>query len=194
MPGGQPGPGPAPTIGVITALGKEFVAVKVLLENARDHFVPGKGAGRRYVLGEVPAANGGKHTVVLALLSDTGNNQAAARATLLLEHFPRVEEIVMTGIAGAVPNPAKAEEHVRLGDLIVSHRGGVIQYDFVKKERHRDGEGEWEEDTHRHPPAGAQRSPARGRQPPRRGRNRREPALGRTHRGGVSAAPHQPPR
>jgi nucleoside phosphorylase len=63
-----------------------------------------------------------------------------------------VEEIVMTGIAGAVPNPAKAEEHVRLGDLIVSNRGGVIQYDFVKKERHRDGEGEWEEDTHRHPP------------------------------------------
>ena len=140
------------TIGIITALAKEFAAVKVLLQNPRDHFIPGKGAGRRYVLGEIAAANGGMHTVILALLSDTGNNQAAARATMLLEHFPTVEDIIMTGIAGAVPNPNKPEEHVRLGDIIITNRGGVVQYDFVKKERKQDGDEEWEEDTHRHPP------------------------------------------
>jgi nucleoside phosphorylase len=142
----------AVTIGIVTALAKEFAAVKVLLQNQRDHFVPGKGAGRRYVLGEIPAPNGGMHTVALALLSDTGNNQAAARAAMLLEHFPTVDNIIMTGIAGAVPHPDKPEEHVRLGDIIVTNRGGVVQYDFVKKERKQDGEEEWEEDTHRYPP------------------------------------------
>jgi len=188
----SPQQGGVPRIGIITALSKEFVAVKVLLQNPRDHFVPGKGAGRRYVLGELDAANGGKHTVVLALLSDTGNNQAAARGTLLLEHFPQVEEIVMTGIAGAVPNPTKAEEHVRLGDIIVSNRGGVIQYDFVKEERHRDDEGEWEEDTHRHPPRAPSALLHEAANHLGRRRARRQPPLGRTHRGGVPTSPYQP--
>lgn len=39
----------------------------------------------------------------------------------------------MVGIAGAVPHPEKAEHHVRLGDIVVSDRGGVIQYDLVKE-------------------------------------------------------------
>jgi nucleoside phosphorylase len=64
-----------------------------------------------------------------------GNNVAAARGTLLLQHFPSVEAIVMVGIAGGVPNPDKADDHVRLGDVVVSDRRGVIQYDFVKKTR-----------------------------------------------------------
>jgi nucleoside phosphorylase len=55
------------------------------------------------------------------------------RGTLLLQHFPVVEAIVMTGIAGGVPNPDKADDHVRLGDVVVSGERGVIQYDFVKK-------------------------------------------------------------
>jgi nucleoside phosphorylase/tetratricopeptide (TPR) repeat protein len=124
-----------PTIGIITALPHEYAAVKVLLESQHPISVPGRGAGRQYLYGEVPALNGNSHPIVLALLPDTGNNQASARAALLLEHFPTINTIIMSGIAGGVPNPDKPSEHVRLGDIVVSNRDGVIQYDFGKEER-----------------------------------------------------------
>ena len=112
-----------PTVGICTALPKEYAAVEVLLENARPHVVEGRGGGRRYLMGEIAASNGGAHTVALSL-ADQGNNIAATRATLLLEHFPSVSHIIMTGIAGGIPNPDKAEDHVRLGDIVVSSQGG----------------------------------------------------------------------
>lgn len=137
-----------PTVGIITALPHEYAAVKVLLESQRPIFVSGRGAGRQYLYGEVPEPNGGRHQIVLALLPDTGNNQASTRAALLLEHFPSVHTIIMSGIAGGVPNPAKPAEHVRLGDIVVSNREGVVQYDFGKEEL-GDGKVEF---TPRHPP------------------------------------------
>jgi nucleoside phosphorylase len=69
---------------------------------------------------------------VALALADQGNNIAAARATLLLEHFSSVDSIIMVGIAGAVPCPCNAENHVRLSDIVVSSKKGVIQYDMVK--------------------------------------------------------------
>jgi nucleoside phosphorylase len=63
-----------------------------------------------------------------------GNNAAANRASSLLERFPGIEAVLMVGIAGGIPNPAKPDEHVRLGDIVVSAERGVIQYDFVKDE------------------------------------------------------------
>ena len=132
-----------PNIGIITALPKEYVAVKALLENRREYVVPGRGAGRRYLLGDVPTTDAGKHSVVLTL-ADVGNDIAAARATLLLEHFPTIESIIMVGIAGGIPYPEKPDEHVRLGDVVISDHRGIIQYDFVKEEIR--------ESIHRHPP------------------------------------------
>jgi nucleoside phosphorylase len=119
-------------IGIITALPHEFEAFKVLLENRKEIKVQGTGAGRRYILGEISSKSKGKHFVVLAL-ADMGNNTAAIRATLLLEHFKSVKSIIMVGIAGGVPNVENIEEHVRLGDIVVSNQGGVIQYDFDKE-------------------------------------------------------------
>ncbi len=132
-----------PTIGIITALKEEFAAVKSLLENPVEFKVPGQGAGRRYLLGEIPAVDGDVHFVALALAA-MGNNIAAARATLLLEHFPSIEHIIMVGIAGGVPYPEKPDEHVRLGDIVISGSGGVVQYDFNKETI--------SETIHRHPP------------------------------------------
>jgi hypothetical protein len=40
----------------------------------------------------------------------------------------------MVGIAGRVPLPEKPNERVRLGDIVVSNKKGVIQYDFTKNE------------------------------------------------------------
>lgn len=132
-----------PMIGLITALPKEYVALKVLLKNQWAYDVPGRGAGRRYLVGEVPATQGGRHTVVLAL-ADMGNNIAATRAALLLEHFPQINSIIMVGIAGGIPQPARPDEHVRLGDIVVSNQGGVILYDFDKETV--------DQIIHRHPP------------------------------------------
>ena len=122
---------PQPTIGIITALPKEFAAVKAILIEPKERSVAGKGAGRRYMIGRINSLYGGSHLIDLAL-ADMGNNIAATRATLLLEHFPHVDSIIMVGIAGGVPCPSHPEEHVRLGDIVISNKKGVVQYDMVK--------------------------------------------------------------
>jgi len=122
-----------PTVGIITPLPKEYAAARAMLEETREHTVPGPGAGRRYLLGELPAAGGGRHILVLAL-ADMGNNLSAARVTRLVEHFPKVRSIIVVGIAGGIPHPERPVEHVRLGDIVVSNREGVVQYDFDKEE------------------------------------------------------------
>jgi nucleoside phosphorylase len=121
-----------PRVGIITALPHETAAVRAVLGEPPRIDVPGSGAGRAYWMAEVPSALGGIHRVVIAQ-ADMGTNIAAVRATLLLAHFPTVQSIIMCGIAGGIPNPAKAAEHVRLGDVVVSNQKGVVQYDFVKR-------------------------------------------------------------
>jgi nucleoside phosphorylase len=66
-------------------------------------------------------------------MAGKGNNIAAIRATQLINDFPTTEEIFMVGIAAGVPNPAKPDVHVRLGDVVVSDNAGVVQYDMIKR-------------------------------------------------------------
>jgi nucleoside phosphorylase len=120
----------SPQLAIVTALPLEYVAVEALLDNVSQHFVPGRGAGRRYLVGSVAALDGRQHKVVLTLLPDMGNNLAASQVTRLLAHFPSVNSIFMVGIAGGVPHPHKPEADVRLGDIVVSDRSGVVQYDY----------------------------------------------------------------
>lgn len=120
-------------IGIITALAKEYAAMYAMLEQAQDYTAPGDGAGRRYGRGTLPAASGGRHTVVVALSLDMGNNASASRTSRMLDHFPRMKHVLMVGIAGGVPHPARPEDHVRLGDVVVSDRNGVVQYDLGKE-------------------------------------------------------------
>jgi nucleoside phosphorylase len=121
-----------PSIGIITALPHEYAAVKVLLNATREVFIPGRGTGRRYTLGEMPGTNG-SHVIALSLLVDMGNNSAAMRASRLLDIFPTVQTVIMVGIAGGVPSPDNAERHVRLGDIVISDHNGVVQYDLDKE-------------------------------------------------------------
>ena len=131
-------------IGIITALPKEFAAMEALLDHAQPVALDvGRGSGRRYVVGEIPGERR-KHFVVLALLTEMGNNSAAARATLLFQHFPRVRHLIMCGIAGGVPRPNFPDQDVQLGDVVISDRQGVVQYDLTKQEPN--------EVQHRHPP------------------------------------------
>ncbi len=133
------------TIAILTALPKECAAVRSMLED--EERVPGPaGDGQRaYYVGRIPADNGGSHVVVVALLPDMGNNSAAVSSTRLLADFKRVKHLIMCGIAGGVPKPGDPEHDVRLGDIVVSNRHGVVQYDLIKERP--DGSKE-----HRHPP------------------------------------------
>ncbi|NSK36941.1 5'-methylthioadenosine/S-adenosylhomocysteine nucleosidase [Blautia schinkii] len=117
-------------IGIITALPKEFAAVKMLLENSKEYFLEGKGAGHRFLVGEIKSANDGVHKVALGLCG-MGNNKASIRAMNMHNHFENIESIIMVGIAGGIPSPDDSEKHVRLGDIVVSK--GIVQYDFVKE-------------------------------------------------------------
>lgn len=117
------------SFGVVTALPKEFVAMEAMLEQAEEYVSP---AGRVYAIGTVPAKGGGTHRVAV-ILGDQGTNAASYFATVLTEDFPEVYAVLMVGIAGAIPHPEKLERHVRLGDIVVSGEGGVVQYDFLKE-------------------------------------------------------------
>jgi nucleoside phosphorylase len=137
------------TIGIITALPKEFASVLRIFGLSEKRYVAGKGAGREYYLGVVNASNGGRHIVAAALTADMANNCAAIRATLMLEHCSNIRLVIMTGIAGAVPFHQRVREHVRLGDIVVSDKAGVIQYDLDKESIDKDGKPTYEI---RHPP------------------------------------------
>ncbi|MGE5755607.1 MAG: FxSxx-COOH system tetratricopeptide repeat protein, partial [Planctomycetaceae bacterium] len=123
---------PAPTVGIITALPTESAAVRAVLGEPPRIDVPGSGAGRAYWMAEVTSPQGGVHRVVIAQ-ADMGTNSAAIRAGQLLTHFPDVGSIIMCGIAGGLPNPDRAESHVRLGDIVVSNWKGVVQYDMTTR-------------------------------------------------------------
>jgi nucleoside phosphorylase len=122
-----------PRVGIITALAEEFDAVRVMLKKEHRHRTPGPGAGHEYMLGEIPSLRGGTHQVVLAQTARMGNNSAAIRASKMLIEFASIDVIIMCGIAGGVPKPDSVEDHVRLGDIVVSDGQGVIQYDFGKQ-------------------------------------------------------------
>jgi nucleoside phosphorylase/tRNA A-37 threonylcarbamoyl transferase component Bud32 len=124
---------PDPKVGIITALPKEYVAVRALLKKIRKIDFSTRVAGNSYLLGEISARDGGKHMVVLASMVDMGNNLASSRATQLLQHFPSVNVVIMVGIAGGIPDPNHPADHVRLGDIVVSNQKGVIQYDLTKE-------------------------------------------------------------
>src|SRR5258708_1614526 len=122
-----------PSFGIITALPKEYAAVRGLLENCKEYAVEGVGVVRQYTLGDIPASNGGLHSIVLALLVDMGNSLAAVQSATLIEHFPNISTIIMVGIAGGIPFPERPDEHVRLGDIVATNQQGIIQYDFVRE-------------------------------------------------------------
>ena len=117
-------------LGIVTALENEYVAVDAMLENASDYIAPGAGSGRRYRQGQMPALNNQWHQVVLAL-ADTGDIAVAVRVNLMLQHFPQLQHIILVGVGSGVPDPGNPVEHVRLGDVVVSDRYGIVRYDPI---------------------------------------------------------------
>jgi nucleoside phosphorylase len=88
-----------------------------------------------YYVGEFRSSREGRPPCkVLVATSGMGTIGAAITATHALRSFPdEIRQILMVGIAGGCPNHKNAEEHVRLGDIVVSNERGVIQYDLIKR-------------------------------------------------------------
>jgi nucleoside phosphorylase len=128
---GDPDPRTMCQFGIVTALPKEFAAVCAMLDDIKDYAIPDD--PNDYAIGTAPSCDKGqKHIIVVTLLKGWGNNLASATVTNFIRSFLNVQDILMVGIACGIPNPAKPDKHVRLGDVVVSNKEGVIQYDNVK--------------------------------------------------------------
>jgi len=122
-----------PTIGIITALPLELKAVRDALTKIRvDPRRERNSPYQEYTHGVIPCTHGGEHKVVAAL-AGKGNNKAAVLASSLMGQYPSVQDVFMVGVAAGVPNVDDANQHVRLGDIVVCDESGVIQYDMVKR-------------------------------------------------------------
>lgn len=117
-------------IGIITALGIEYNAVKIMMDAGMDIY-PDDDIGKSF-LGSINSKVSGTHHILLAE-SGMGNNMSAICAQKLKNIYPSIDTFIMVGIAGAIPSPANIEEHVRLGDIVAVGEKGVVQYDLVKK-------------------------------------------------------------
>ena len=120
-------------IGIITALTEEFVAMQKMLCNPKTVIFPKTKrngvVGREFCIGQISSLDGSEHNVVLTQTIGPGNTAAATRANCLLERFPNINVIIMTGIAGGIPSPDNKEKHVRLGDVVIAKT--IVSYDFV---------------------------------------------------------------
>lgn len=121
------------TIGIVTALPKEFAAMKAVLDTESISFEVPKNDNNDYAIGYIKRLKGNSIKVVVALMKEMGTNNAASTTTNILRSFPEINDIIICGIAGGVPNISKSDEHVRLGDIVVSDKNGILQYDNVKE-------------------------------------------------------------
>ncbi|MCX5247832.1 5'-methylthioadenosine/S-adenosylhomocysteine nucleosidase [Streptomyces sp. NBC_00201] len=128
-------PNSGPLFGIVTALPQEFQAMKVMLDSP-SRIRPIQGDPNIYHIGKIESiSTKGAHSIVLAQLTGPGNNLSSIAATHLMRSFPSVQHVLMVGIAGGVPHRKKPDKHVRLGDVVVSDRHGVIQYDNIRRRR-----------------------------------------------------------
>lgn len=119
-----------PKIGIITALTVEFDTMVAQLNDVERDVTRRDGAFRDYSFGTIPARNTGHHQVVV-VRAGVGTNVTATIVERLFSDFD-LDEVIMVGIAGGIPRMVPRDEDVRLGDIIVSGRKGIVQYDMIK--------------------------------------------------------------
>jgi nucleoside phosphorylase len=117
------------TIGCICPMGVELAAVEAMLDDIHES-LPSTRDQNSYTLGRI-----GRHNIVVAVMPEIGNNQAAAVARQLLNDFQSIRFGLLVGIGGGIPGE-EGENDIRLGDVVVSKPtglfGGVVQYDRGK--------------------------------------------------------------
>jgi nucleoside phosphorylase len=115
-------------LAIITALPKEREAVEAVF---------GKGTlvafdDGIHIFSVVDAKTPRKrpYRIVTLNLTEMGNTRAAVGAVEALRRY-HPTYMAMLGIAAGCPNPKKVDEHVRLGDVVISSR--IVEHDNVKK-------------------------------------------------------------
>lgn len=122
-----------PIIGVICALPTEYTAAQLVFQCSEPGQQLNTGRSLKYSAVTVRSRSGLAIDVVITMAYQMGTIPSALDADGMRQEFPTLRHIIMTGIAGAAPNPAKVDEHVRLGDIVITDRNGVLQYDFDKE-------------------------------------------------------------
>ncbi|KAE8359467.1 hypothetical protein BDV27DRAFT_168539 [Aspergillus caelatus] len=118
------------TAGIICALQKELLAVRILFDDKHEDLERSVRDTNHYALGRIAY-----HHVVAACLpsGEYGTNAAADVVCHLTRSFPELKFCLFFGIGGGVPS---RHNDIRLGDAVVSHptdiHPGVIQYDRGK--------------------------------------------------------------
>ncbi|RAH84342.1 pfs domain-containing protein [Aspergillus japonicus CBS 114.51] len=116
-------------IACICPMGVEQALIEAMLDDFHYNLPMPHNLGN-YAMGRM-----GQHKVVVAHLSQAGNNSAASGAVQLLNDFPRLQSIMLIGIGSGIPD---LDRHVdiRLGDVVVSKPTGVfpgvVQFDRGK--------------------------------------------------------------
>lgn len=115
-------------IGIVTAIPIEFSAMMKMFDEYVEHSFPND--PNDYVIGQINSKDGSKkHSVIATLAKIKGSRSATSVATHLLRSFPYIENVLMVGIAGGVPNVDNPKDHVRLGDIVVLSEDGLFQSD-----------------------------------------------------------------
>lgn len=118
------------TVGIVCALPKELMAVRILSDRNNECPVIPLGDHNHYVMGRI-----GRHNVVAACLpfGEYGTNSAATVVSNMKRSYTSIEFCLLIGIGGGVPSK---QNDIRLGDVVVSRptgdHSGVIQYDLGK--------------------------------------------------------------
>ena len=128
----------SPSIGIVTALPKEHLALRCLVKNRKMLRGETDADNNIYEVGEL-----GLHRVILASLPPGryGEQSAASVVSKMTHSFPSVKDVIVMGIAGGVPNPEKPDVDVHLGDVVVSTlengQHAVLQFDLGKRKQVR---------------------------------------------------------
>ncbi|OCL04018.1 pfs domain-containing protein [Glonium stellatum] len=134
------------TVACICPMGVELAAMEAMLDEIHPN-LPSTRDKNSYTLGQM-----GVHNIVIAVMPEIGNNQAANVATQLLNDFKSIRFGLLVGIGGGIP--AEDEDDIRLGDVVVSKPtttfGGVVQFDRGKE--HADGRFELTGTLNKPPP------------------------------------------
>ncbi|BFZ15111.1 hypothetical protein BsWGS_18149 [Bradybaena similaris] len=134
-----------PTIGIITTLYHEKLAVDAMMDEKRTYVkFKTEGECQVYTIGKI-----GKHTVVSTKLTKMGDIEgdmiaAENSVTRLLGTFNKIQHVLLVGVGGAVPHYTDYNQHVRLGDVVVStpvDDSGVIYVYCSKVERIKNATG-----------------------------------------------------
>ncbi|KAL6800428.1 hypothetical protein J3E68DRAFT_272313 [Trichoderma sp. SZMC 28012] len=110
-------------IGIICALPKELMAVRLLLDDIHQGLRQAENDNNAYILGSI-----GMHNVVAVCLpyAEPGTNAAAKVASDMEKTFSALKWYFLVGIGGGIPS----KYDIRLGDVVVST--GIIQHDMGK--------------------------------------------------------------